>query len=116
MCVIVCGCRHEASYALINDGVGAAPRNHPPVQNTLCFSLVAVDGHSFERERARLFEDAYLCALVEPGRHLLKVQVAPIGSPEKVAPYETTFSVVVAAGKKYIIASKDREPTLVEEK
>jgi hypothetical protein len=78
--------------------------------------LVAVDGHSFDRERARLFEDAYLCALVEPGQHLFKVRVTPILPPEKFAPYETTFSVVVAAGKKYIIAAKETEPTLVEER
>ena len=111
------GCSRGSSCAVVIDNVVAS--RSPRIRNDRCFAVLTVDGGAFRREPMIPLTDMYPGVLVGPGVHRFKVKVKPLAqppgfSPPKEPPYETTFAGAVLAGHRYLIASENGVPRLVD--
>jgi hypothetical protein len=99
-------------YAVVEDDVAAA--RYPPIRNDRSFGVISVDGETVRREMMIPFRDMYPGVLVRPGAHRFKVSVTTLTHPTTYSPYVTSFTGTVLAGHRYIIASSNGDPILVE--
>jgi len=101
-------------YARIDDGVIAAPRNLPPIQNEFSYALVDIDGRRVKRAVMPPFTDSWPEALVRPGNHVFRVWASPAWRGPKATSHEEAFTAAVERGKRYFICSSDQGPRLIE--
>jgi hypothetical protein len=99
-------------YAVVEDNVAAA--RYPSIRNDRAFGVISVDGGNVHREMMIPFRDMYPGILVKPGAHQFEVSVTALGYPATYSPYAASFTGVVLAGHRYIIASSKGDPILVE--
>jgi hypothetical protein len=121
-CVVLGGCKQEwnihkapEGFSIVREHVISAPRNIPPIQSELDFTIIEIDGAPVRRENLPPLVDIQPGALITAGAHCFRAKVAPHLLPPNYRPYEVSFVATVERGKIYLLVDKNGGLVLVEE-